>query len=158
MKLPDKHLREMHCPWALLRQIYTCSRQMAGIQQSGPILGTTRPWRQARPAAPQPDTPAVLQTSEFPIWNPRTVNPEVPGSSPGPGAKSWPIRVTSQGMALGFLALTYAHAGTVDYVISASSPGLRMQSKSCRWPGEAPTHRLASVVNASLGPWLPVPS
>ena len=43
------------------------------------------------------------------------------------------------------------HAYTVGYAISTGSPDLRMQSRSCRWPGEAPTHRLASVVNASPG-------
>ena len=72
MKLPDKHLRGMHCPWALLRQTDTCSRQ-AGRNPT--IRANPRHYNALALGEasldPQPDTPTVLKTSERRILEPK---------------------------------------------------------------------------------------
>ena len=111
MKLPDKHLRGMQCLWVLLRPIYTRLRQ---TRWNPTIRANPRHYKALAPGEASWTHNQTFRQSYRPqnggFCNPRTFDPEVPGSSPGPGAKSWPIKATPQGVASGFLTLV--HAGT----------------------------------------------
>ena len=107
----DQYRRNTHRLQALLRQTDTCSRQ---ISRNPTIRANPRHYKALASGEASWTHNQTLRQSYRPqngaFWNPRTVNPEVPGSSPGPGIKIPPIKATPQGVASGFLTLV--HAGT----------------------------------------------